>query len=252
MLSLIFHVKADIIESFGQKEFTAKMRMRKKKWAVPELLSCGFYIELPQEYKGRWKEAFPRPELPIYLELGCGKGSFAAQMGIRYPDINFLAIDLISDMLGVGQRNIKKLYAEHQREIGNIRLVAPDIERLSLIMDEHDQFDRMFINFCNPWPKAKHRKKRLTHPKQLMSYREHLKDGGEIWFKTDCGPLFQDSLTYFEEAGFTILYQTKDLHHSDFEGFSPMTEHEAMFTSQGIPTKFLIARKSELIPKNAD
>ncbi len=225
------------------------MRMRKKKWAVPELLTCGFYIEHPQEYKGRWQEAFPRPALPLYLELGCGKGGFAAQMGIQYPDINFLAIDLISDMLGVGQRNIKKLYAENQREINNIRLAAHDIERLPLIMDEHDQFDRMFINFCNPWPKAKHRKKRLTHPKQLLCYREHLKDGGEIWFKTDCDQLFQDSLTYFGEADFTIMYQTRDLHHSGFEGFSPMTEHEVMFTSEGIPTKFLIARKDTLPPK---
>ncbi len=221
------------------------MRMRKKKWAVPELLACGFFVEQPQEYKGRWREAFDYPTRPIYLELGCGKGSFAAQMGIRYPDINLLAIDLISDMLGVGQRNIKQLYAVNERAIDNVRLTAHDIERLSLIMDERDQFDRIFINFCNPWPKAKHRKKRLTHPKQLLLYREHLKDEGEIWFKTDCDPLFQDSLTYFHEAGFTVVYETWDLHHADFEGCSPMTEHEAMFTEQGIPTKFLIARKDK-------
>ena len=71
------------------------MRMRKKKWAVPELQSCGFFVEQPEQYKGRWREAFPHPDYPICLELGCGKGSFAAQMGIAYEQTNFLAIDLI-------------------------------------------------------------------------------------------------------------------------------------------------------------
>ena len=176
------------------------------------------------------------------LELGCGKGTFAAQMGLQEPDVNFLGIDLIDDMLGVAQRNIKRIYGEAQRPIDNIRLTAWDIERLSLIMDENDCFERMYINFCNPCPKAKHRKKRLTHPKQLALYRRHLAPDGEIWFKTDSDLLFQDSLTYFRESGFAIIYQTLDLHHSDFQGFTPMTEHEKMFTEEGISTKFLIAK----------
>ncbi len=218
------------------------MRMRKKKWALPELLTCGFFIEHPQEFRGRWKELFPRQDIPMRLELGCGKGTFAAQMGLQEPDVNFLGIDLIDDMLGVAQRNIKRIYSEAQRPIDNIRLTAWDIERLSLIMDENDCFERMYINFCNPWPKAKHRKKRLTHPKQLALYRRHLAPDGEIWFKTDSDLLFQDSLTYFRESGFAIIYQTLDLHHSDFQGFTPMTEHEKMFTEEGISTKFLIAK----------
>lgn len=216
--------------------------MRKKKWAVPELLACGFFVEQPEQRKGQWAETFPLPEQPLWLELGCGKGSFAAQMGLRYPEVNFLAIDMISDMLGVGQRNIRKLYGEENRPVDNIRLAAYDIERLPQIMDSRDQFARIFINFCNPWPKAKHRKKRLTHPKQLALYKKQLSPGGEIWFKTDCDSLFADSLTYFRESGFSILYQTLDLHHSDFEGYSPMTEHEKMFTEEGISTKFLIAK----------
>lgn len=219
------------------------MRMRKKKWALPELLVCGFFIEHPQEQKGRWREIFADPSAPMRLELGCGKGTFAAQMGLQEENVNFLGIDLIDDMLGVAQRNIRRLYGEREREIGNIRLTVWDIERLEMIMDEQDQFERMYINFCNPWPKAKHRKKRLTHPKQLALYRRHLKPGGEIWFKTDSDLLFADSLTYFKESGFEIAYCTYDLHHADFDSFSPMTEHEKMFTDEGIPTKFLIARK---------
>ena len=221
------------------------MRMRKKKWAVPELLACGFFIEHAEQQKGAWNNTFADPEAPMHLELGCGKGTFAARMGLHEPNVNFLGIDLISDMLGVAQRNIRKYYQEAEREITNIRLTAWDIERLSLIMGEADQFDRMYINFCNPWPKARHRKKRLTHPKQLALYQQHLKPGGEIWFKTDSAPLFADSLTYFQESGFSVIYSTTDLHHSGFAGYSPMTEHEQMFTEQGITTKLLIARLEE-------
>ena len=219
------------------------MRMRKKKWALPELLSCGFFIEHPQEQKGKWREIFENPNAPMRLELGCGKGTFTAQMAIKYPDINFLGIDLIDDMLGVAQRNIRKEYGDRERPIDNIRLTVWDIERLAMIMDEQDQFERIYINFCNPWPKAKHRKKRLTHPKQLALYRPHLIEDGEIWFKTDSDLLFNDSVTYFKESGFEITYLTYDLHNSDFEHFTPMTEHEKMFTDEGIPTKFLIAKK---------
>ena len=101
--------------------------------------------------------------------------------------------------------------------------------------------ERIYINFCNPWSqKAKHRKRRLTHPRQLEQYKTFLAPGGEIWFKTDDDSLFADSVHYFEECGFSIRYQTLDLHHSGFEGNIP-TEHEAMFSEQGIPIKFLIA-----------
>lgn len=86
-------------------------------------------------------------------------------------------------------------------------------------------------------------KEKADSPKQLAVYREHLKPEGEIWFKTDSDMLFTDSKQYFEESGFRIVYCTYDLHHADFKGFSPMTEHEKMFTEEGIPTKFLIASK---------
>lgn len=222
------------------------MRIRKKKWAMPELLACGFFMEEPQVQRGRWREAFADPTAPMRLEVGCGKGSFTAEMAIAKPEINFLGIDLIDDMLGVAQRNIRKRYQEENRPIDNIRLTVWDIERLPMILDEADQFERIYINFCNPWPKAKHRKKRLTHPKQLALYRPHLKEEGEIWFKTDSDLLFNDSITYFKESGFEISYLTYDLHHADFPGFTPMTEHERMFTEEGIPTKFLIAKKGTL------
>lgn len=96
--------------------------------------------------------------------------------------------------------------------------------------------DRIYINFCNPWPKKKHKKKRLTYPRQLFSYQEFLKDGGEIWFKTDDDELFEESLEYFKLCGFTQKYLTRDLANSGFAE-NILTEHEKMFMEQGIPIK---------------
>ena len=112
-------------------------------------------------------------------------------------------------------------------------------------MSEKDIVDRIYINFCNPWPKPKHKKKRLTHTKQLMSYREFLKDNGEIYFKTDEDGLFYDSLKYFEESGFTVVNKTENLHENNIFENNIETEHEKMYTEEGKTIKALIAVKKE-------
>lgn len=216
------------------------MRIRHKPWAVPELLSCGFFVEQPAVQKGRWRELFPHPERPLHLELGCGKGGFLAQMGEKCPQVNFIGVDIKSDMLGVGKRTICKAYGD--RPVENIRLAAYNIELISDLFSKEDEIERIYINFCNPWPRKKHNKKRLTHPRQLTQYKDFLAQGREIWFKTDNDELFEASLSYFEECGFTITTKIFDLHESGFSESVP-TEHEAMFTSEGIPTKFLIAKR---------
>ena len=120
--------------------------------------------------------------------------------------------------------------------------MAQEIALISDMLDEEDKISRIYINFCNPWPKERHKKRRLTHTRQLENYRKFLVDDGEIFFKTDDDTLFEESLEYFKEANFNIEFITYDLHNSEFEG-NVMTEHERMFTEQGIKTKFLIARK---------
>ena len=106
-----------------------------------------------------------------------------------------------------------------------------------------DRVERIYINFCNPWTKRpKYAKRRLTHPRQLMQYRDFLVDGGEIWFKTDDMPLFTESLPYFDACGFELRYLVNDLHAA---GFMPnyISEHEKMYTEKGVPIKFVIFRK---------
>ena len=217
------------------------MRIRKKKWAMPELEACPFFIENPTENKGKWNEAFAK-KAPLHLELGCGKGGFAGECAVRNPDINILAIDIKSDMLGVARRNIVKIFEENGREVNNLLLTAFNVEHIENIISPEDKVERIYINFCNPWPRSKHNKRRLTYPIKLEKYKEFLVSGGEIRFKTDDLQLFEDSLAYFEKCGYEITYKTYDLHNIGFEG-NILTEHEIMFSSEGIKINYCTAVK---------
>ena len=220
------------------------MRIRFKPWARPELEACKFYIDNPEIVKGKWKEKFENNN-PIYLELGCGKGSFISQMAFKHQNINYIAIDVVDAMLGLAKRNIEEIYNKNNLEVSNIYITRFDIERILLMLDEKDAIDRIYINFCNPWPRGKHRKKRLTHTRQLEKYRVFLKDDGEIYFKTDDDGLFLDTLNYLENCGFQIIKKTFDLENEDNFWENIKTEHEKMFIEQGIKIKAVIAKKDE-------
>lgn len=213
------------------------MRMRRKPWARPELAACDFFIDIPKENKGKWAEAF-KEKKPIHLELGCGKGSFIGQIAYDNPEINYIGVDIKSDMLGVGRRNIVKIFGE--KPVDNILLTAHNVELIEDIFSPEDVIERIYINFCNPWGREKHKKRRLTHTRQLNHYKTFLKKGGEIRFKTDDDGLFEESLEYFAESGFEVVYITRDLHNSDVE-YNVETEHEKMFSDEGIPIKYCIA-----------
>ena len=219
------------------------MRIRFKPWARPELEASLFYIDNPEDYKGKWKELFKNTNKEIHLELGCGKGGFISKLASQNLNINYIAIDMVDAMLGLAKRNIEKEYSEKNVEINNVYLTRFDIERILMILDDNDKIDRIYINFCNPWPRGKHRKKRLTHTRQLEKYKQFLKDGGEIYFKTDDDGLFNDSLIYFEEAGFEIINKTFDLANCENFWENIETEHEKMFKEQGIKIKAAIVRK---------
>ena len=221
------------------------MRIRYKKWARPELEASKFYIDNPEEYKGKWKTLYKNQEQPIYLELGCGKGQFIAKMASKHTENNYIAIDLVDAMLGLAKRNIEKEYQEAKKEPENVIITRFDIERIPLILDEKDQIKRIYINFCNPWPKGKHHKKRLTHTRQLEKYKTFLSNDGEIFFKTDDDSLFADSLLYFKQTGFTIEKFTYDLEKEENVWDNIVTEHEQMFMNEGIKIKAVIARLEE-------
>ncbi|MBR1779559.1 MAG: tRNA (guanosine(46)-N7)-methyltransferase TrmB [Clostridia bacterium] len=218
------------------------MRIRRKPWAKPELERCNFFIKNPDDFLGIWSKQFSKGQ-PIHLELGCGKGVFISKLAPANPMINFLAIDIKDEVLVLAKRNIEKEFLRVGKDINNVLLMAYDINRISLILNEKDVVDRIYINFCNPWPRRKHHKRRLTHPRQLSQYCRFLKPLGEIFFKTDDEELFSDSIKYFNENKFEIILKTKNLHELNYN-FSEniQTEHEKMFIEQNVPIKFLIAK----------
>ena len=216
------------------------MRMRKKKWAEPELQACPWRIDDPDAHRGQWRGLFSE-DRPLHVELGCGKGVSTAQMAYAERNVNFVAIDLISDVLAVCKRNIDRRY--EGEPVDNILLCNKDITRIGETFSPDDRVQRLYISFPNPWDqRQKHEKRRLTHPRQLLQYRDFLADGGEIWFKTDNDRLFDDAVRDMTACGFTIQYLTRDLHASGFEP-NYESEHELMFSAQGVKIKFLIARK---------
>ena len=200
----------------------------------------------------RWRQQFPR-QGPVHLELGCGKGGFLAARAAADPAVNFIAIDLKSEVLALAKRKVEAALAARGRpvdRVDNVLLTAHDIERLHLIFGEADRMDRVYINFCNPWPKQGDHKHRLTHTRQLLSYRRWMKEGAEVWFKTDDDTLFQATVDrYLPQAGYRVEYLTWDLHQEALPDNVP-TEHEEMFAAQGIPIKFLRAKpeRREAVP----
>ena len=219
------------------------MRMRNKPWAAPELNACPFFVRQPQKQIGAWHSLFPRKQ-PLHLELGCGKGFFLAGAAPLNPQINYLGIDLKDAVLAPAKRNIEKSFEQAGRPVDNVILTALDIERLLTAMDSADTVERIYILFCNPWSKPRHHKRRLTHPRQLESYKKILAPGGEIEFRTDDDGLFRDTLGYLRESGFEVVRTTYDLHAEHPEG-NIMTEHELMFSEKGVPIKALTARRKE-------
>lgn len=215
------------------------MRMRRKAWTEPLLNECPFFVEQPSAHRGQWGALFPRRQ-PVHLEIGCGKGVATAQMARENPGINYIALDEVRHVLAVTAKNVRAAYGGDP--VDNLVLSAVDALRIHDTLAPEDGVERIYIRFPNPWDeRAKHHKRRLTHPRQLVQYRAFLKPGGEIWFKTDNDALFTASKRYFAESGFEIIYQTDDLHAS---GFAPnyISEHEALYAGQGLPIRFLIAR----------
>ena len=95
------------------------MRMRAMKWARPELSVCPYFVKEPAQLRGKWATAF-KEEKPLCLELGCGKGGFMSKLAVAHPEINFIAVDIKSEMLGLAMRNIKREYAAVNREVDNV------------------------------------------------------------------------------------------------------------------------------------
>lgn len=209
------------------------MRLRKKWWARPEMEESGVFVANAYEQKGQWNKVFNN-ENEIYLELGCGRGDFVCNTAKEALDKNFVAIDLKDEVLIYGVRKA------NESNLKNVRFMALNIMLIDDVFAENE-ISRIFLNFSTPWPKERHNKRRLSHPKFLEQYKKFLKPNSQIWLKTDDESFFVDSAYYFKESGFKINYLTYDLHNSVYKDKSVMTEYEKKFSSMGKKINFLIA-----------
>ena len=199
------------------------MRMRKKKYGAQRLQACGDYI-LGDGINDP-KTVFAN-EKPTHLEIGCGKGDFICGTAAAMPDVNFIAIERIPDVLMLAAEKVKA------GAYGNVRLAAFNAAYLADRIAPHS-IERIYLNFSDPWPKKGHAKRRLTYRAFLDIYKQILTGDGSVFMKTDDLQLFEFSLSELKEAGFEIRDVTYDLHNSPYAEGNVMTEYERNFASQG-------------------
>ena len=211
------------------------MRMRKRHNLAPRMEACAAYlIEDPAALRGEWLAAFPEQNR-LYVELGCGKGRFTVETAKAEPDAVIVAVEKVPDAM--------VLAMERARDAGltNVRFLDFDAANLASIFAP-EEIDRLFLNFSDPWPKSRDAKFRLTAPGFLRLYAELLPVGGQIWFKTDNGPLFAWSLEQLESEGWALSEVTDDLHQNGPTGV--MTDYEAKFTAEGLKIHRLVATRT--------
>ena len=211
------------------------MRMRKRHNLEPRMEKCAdLLIADPAENRGNWREALPGFKA-LQVELGCGKGRFTAGTAETMPETLLLAIEKVPDAMIIAMERVKEL------GLPNVRFMDIDAAKLPEIFAP-GEIDRIYINFCDPWPKSRDAKLRLTAPGFLRLYADALAEGGQIHFKTDNTPLFDWSIGVFEEEGWVLSEVTHDLHEHGTVGV--MTDYEAKFTAEGMKINRLTATRT--------
>lgn len=203
------------------------MRMRKKKNCDARMERCAdIWIREPEAFKGEWSKRFGNDN-PIHIEIGCGKGNFVVGMAKMHPDVNFIAIEKVEDVIVMAMEKAKAA------SLTNVLFMDMDAEKIEDVF-ERGEIRRIYLNFSDPWKKKKQAKRRLTHKRFLDRYKAVLLEGDYIYFKTDNKALFEFSINSFAEENFKLSNVTFDLHNSDFEG-NVMTEYEKRFSEMGQP-----------------
>lgn len=203
------------------------MRRRKKKDADIKLLSYTNYVLKGDsiDLKNKWCDKFKNNN-PIHVEFGTGRGKFITTLAKQNPHINYIAMEIKEEVL------LKAVEKAVENELDNILFVWGDVNNILDYFGE-GELSRVYVNFCDPWPKKRWYKRRLTYRGFLENYKKLLNDSGEIHFKTDNEKLFEFSLNEFSEADLKLKNITLDLANSDYDG-NVTTEYEDKFMSYGM------------------
>ena len=227
------------------------MRLRNIPGSQEVRAASPFVVKEPEGRKGHWNDLFGNDH-PIHIEVGMGKGKFLTTLAAAHPDVNYIGIERYSSVL---LRAVEKL-GESGTDSGdtacrnpadrfqNLRFVCCDAAGLPDFFAP-GEISRIYLNFSDPWPKARHARRRLTSREYFSRYDLILARGGQVEFKTDNRALFDfstgqlDSSDTWEIAGLTY-----DLHRDgSMCAGNVMTEYEARFSSAGTPICKLIAKR---------
>ena len=193
------------------------MRLKHVKGAREKIESSNYIILNPEDYKGKYKELFNNDN-PIYIEIGMGKGNFIIENAVQNPNINFIGIEKYDSVI---VRAIEKL---EDKELLNLKLIRYDATNIEEIFAK--EIDKIYLNFSDPWPKARHEDRRLTSKRFLNRYQNICKNQ-DIEIKTDNQELYNFSLESLLEFGYDILYKTNDLYKDNIPNIP--TEYETKF-----------------------
>lgn len=217
------------------------MRLRNIPGAKDAILNSPYVVTNPEDKRGNWRDVFPS-EQPLHMEVGMGKGRFLMDMARLHPDINYLGVEMYDSVL---LRAVQKLEERGPaEEFSNLRFLCVDA-RLLPDLFARGEIERIYLNFSDPWPKARHAKRRLTSREFLGRYEELLLPGCRVEFKTDNRDLFDFSLEEIREyEGFSLRDFTYDLHRDEvLSKGNVMTEYEEKFSGMGNPIFKLIAER---------
>lgn len=216
------------------------MRLRNIPRADGVIKSHPMVVQDTQESRGNWKNIFGN-DRPVYLEIGMGKGRFLMNMAKEHPLVNFVGIERYSSVL---LRALEKYDTEEYKDLQNIRFLCMDATEIENVFNQ-GEIRKIYLNFSDPWPKARHARRRLTSGTFLDRYAKILPPGGNLKFKTDNMELFRFSLEEIrEKEGWRLDKYTYDLHRNDeMNQGNIMTEYEEKFSSLGNPINKLIATR---------
>ena len=171
---------------------------------------------------------------PVALEIGCGKGGFVIALAQQNPDVNYLALEKMSNVILTPMEEVKK------QQVGNVRFLNIRAECLPCYIPE-GSLDTIYLNFSTPLPKLGYATQRLTHRNFLQVYKKLLKKGGKIIQKTDDRDFFDFSLEEYQACGFALTEVSYDLHENGNPTWNIMTEYEQKWVERGLPIHRVVA-----------
>ena len=188
------------------------------------------YEEIRDGYplKGKWAADFFKNNHPIVLELGCGKGEYSVGLAQRYPEKNFIGLDI------KGARMWRGCKTSRDENIPNIAFLRTKIELIENYFAENE-ISEIWVTFPDPQPRRIKENKRLTSPPFLKKYAAILKADGLVHLKTDAFLLYFYTMEIIKEYGHQVLLTTDDLYHSGIEDdvMGIQTFYEQMFLDMG-------------------